>query len=188
MIIARLFLVFAFLVNLGLGLLVYLKAGAQKRVRLIFSILAWAGAGWALSFFIIYSSIDSPYVLFWGRMGFATSGITPAAFLCFTLLFPTEKKRLSSLKLSILMLPSVIFVVLSFTNQIVASLGSGIRMFSYGPGYRSFSIYLIGYLLLGFIFLIRSFQKSIGIERLQVKYCLCYKKVRSDRYLLLETQ
>ena len=172
MIISRLFLLFAFLVNLGLGLLVYLKAGAHERVRLIFSILAWAAAGWALSFFIIYSSLDSPSVLFWGRMGFATSGITPAAFLCFTLLFPTEEIRLSSRKLFILMLPSVIFVALSFTNQIVASLGSGIRMFSYGPSYRLFSIYLVGYLILGFIFLIRSFKRSVGIERLQVKYCL----------------
>jgi len=172
LIIARLFLLFAFLVNLGLGLLVYFKAGTHKRVHLIFSILAWAGAGWALSFFIIYCSIDSPSVLFWGRMGFATSGITPAAFLCFTLLFPTEQKRLSSLKLFILILPSIIFVVLSFTNQIVASLGSGIKMFSYGPSYRFFSIYLIGYLLFGFIFLLRSFKKSMGIERLQVKYCL----------------
>jgi two-component system NtrC family sensor kinase len=172
LIIARFFLLFAFLVNLGLGLLVYLKAGVHKRVHLIFSILAWAGAGWALSFLIIYSCIDSPSVLFWGRMGFATSGITPAAFLCFTLLFPTEQRRLSAVKLFIVMLPSVIFIVLSFTDQIVASLGSGIKMFSYGPSYRFFSIYLIGYLLLGFIFLIRSFKKSIGIERLQVKYCL----------------
>lgn len=70
------------------------------------------------------------------------------------------------------MLPSVIFAGLSFTNQIVASLGSGIRMFIYGPSYRFFSIYLICYLILGFIFLINSFKKSVGIERLQVKYCL----------------
>jgi signal transduction histidine kinase len=172
LIIARFFLLFAFLVNLGLGLLVYLKAGAYKRVHLIFSILAWAGAGWALSFFIIYSSIDSPYVLFWGRMGFATSGITPAAFLCFTLLFPTEQRRLSSTKLFLLMLPSIIFFGLSFTNQIVSSLGSGVKMFSYGQSYLFFSIYLIGYLLLGFFFLIKSYRKAVGIGRLQIKYCL----------------
>jgi signal transduction histidine kinase len=134
--------------------------------------LAWAAAGWALSFFIIYSFIDSPAVLFWGRMGFATSGITPAAFLCFTLLFPAEERRLTSSKLFLLMLPSVIFLGLSFTKQIVFSLGSDVRMFSYGPSYRYFSIYLIIYLLLGFIFLIKSYKKAMGVERLQIKYCL----------------
>jgi len=45
-------------------------------------------------------------------------------------------------------------------------------MFSYGPGYRFFGIYLIVYLLLGFIFLIRSYKKALGNERLQIKYCL----------------
>jgi signal transduction histidine kinase len=172
LIIARFFLLFAFLLNLGLGLLVFLKAGPHRRVNLIFSLLACAAAGWAFSFFIIYSFIDSPSILFWGKMGFATSGITPAAFLCFALLFPAEKRRLSSSKLFLLMLPSVIFLGLSFTKQIVSSLGSGVRMFSYGPGYRFFSIYLIGYLLLGFIFLMRSYMKAVGVERLQIKYCL----------------
>jgi signal transduction histidine kinase len=45
-------------------------------------------------------------------------------------------------------------------------------MFSYGPSYRFFSIYLISYLLLGFIFLIKSYKKAVGVERLQIKYCL----------------
>lgn len=45
-------------------------------------------------------------------------------------------------------------------------------MFSYGSSYLLFSIYLIGYLLIGFIFLIKSYSKSKGVERLQIKYCL----------------
>lgn len=174
MVIARMFLLFAFLVNLGLGFLVFMKARPYKRLTLIFSILAWAAAGWALSFFMVYCFIDiaPSSILFWGRMGFATSGITPAAFLCFTLLFPTEQRRLSSDKLFLLMFPSIIFFGLSFTNQVIDALGSGIKMFHYGPSYHLFSIYLICYLLLGFFFLIRSYRKAIGVGRLQIKYCL----------------
>ncbi len=70
------------------------------------------------------------------------------------------------------MLPSVIFLGVSFTKQIVSSLGSDVRMFTYGSSYRFFSTYLIGYLLLGFIFLIKSYKKAMGVERLQIKYCL----------------
>src|SRR4030066_343195 len=73
---------------------------------------------------------------------------------------------------SFLSLLAIVLFGLSFTNQIVSSLGSGARMFSYGPFYLFFSIYLIGYLLLGFIFLIKSYKKAVGVGRLQIKYCL----------------
>ena len=69
-------------------------------------------------------------------------------------------------------LPALLFFVLSFTNQIVFSIGSGLRMFTYGPMYPLFSIYLTGFIIIGFLFLIRTYRKSVGIERLQVKYCL----------------
>ena len=45
-------------------------------------------------------------------------------------------------------------------------------MFNYGPFHPFFTIYLIGYNLLGFAFLIKNYRKGIGIVRLQIKYCL----------------
>ena len=45
-------------------------------------------------------------------------------------------------------------------------------MFNYGPFYLSFSLYLTSYIIIGLLFLIRTYRHSIGIERLQVKYCL----------------
>lgn len=100
--ITEMFLSFAFFVNLGLGILVYFKAIPPRRVNFIFSILAWAAAGWALSFFMVYLFEDNPSKLFWGRMGFATLGVIPAAFLTFALLFPQDRRRMSSYKLILL--------------------------------------------------------------------------------------
>jgi signal transduction histidine kinase len=105
-------------------------------------------------------------------MGFATSGIIPTAFFFFSLLFPEERRVLISKKLLLLAIPSILFFGLSFTNQIVFSIGSGSRMFNYGFFYPFFSIYLTGYLLFGFIFLIRNYRRAIGLVRLQIKYCL----------------
>jgi len=105
-------------------------------------------------------------------MSFATSGIIPAAFLCFSLLFPREQRGLSSSKLFLVSLPTFVILGLAFTNQIVSSLRFDSRMFNYGPIYPLFSIYLISYIILGFIFLIRTYQKAIGVVRLQIKYCL----------------
>jgi len=164
----------ALLVNLGLGCLVLLKTpGHFKRVNLIFSILAWACAGWGLSVLILFLSEGNPSaMLFWARMSFTTSGITPAAFLCFAILYPTDQRSLGSLKLLLLSLPMFLFLGLSFTDQIVSSLRLESQMFHYGPFYPFFSIYLVGYILLGFIFLIQHYKNSIGLVRLQIKYCL----------------
>jgi signal transduction histidine kinase len=121
---------------------------------------------------MVYLFEDNHSNLFWGRMGFATSGIIPAAFLIFAFLFPREQRIISLNKLILLGLPAILFFGLSFSNLIVYSLGNGSRMFIYGPFYPFFSIYLVGYILMGFLFLIGTYKSSIGIERLQVKYCL----------------
>ena len=105
-------------------------------------------------------------------MGFATSGIIPASFLTFAFLFPREHRNLNFTKLILFGLPALLFLILSFTDQIVSSLGSGPKMYNYGPIYPAFSIYLTGYILLGFIYLVGSYRKSLGLERLQIKYCL----------------
>ena len=44
----------AFLVNLGLGLLVYLKDSPHSKISLSFSALSLASAGWVLSVLMIY--------------------------------------------------------------------------------------------------------------------------------------
>jgi len=160
------------MVNLGFGFLVYLKTGARTRVNLSFSVLAWAGAGWALSFFMVYVFKDDSSRLFWGRMGFAASGIIPAAFLTFSLVFPREQHRFGLTRLVCLGIPTLVFFSLSFTDRIVSSVGSGSKMFSYGPFYLPFSIYLTGYILVGLLFLVATYKQSMGMERLQVKYCL----------------
>jgi len=111
-------------------------------------------------------------MLFWGRMSFTTSGIISAAFLLFSILFPREQRIISPSILILLSIPAISFFGLSFTDQIVSSLGTGPKMFIYGQFYPFFSIYLTGYIFLGFIFLIKTYKKAVGIERLQVKYCL----------------
>jgi two-component system NtrC family sensor kinase len=165
-------LLFTSLIDLALGLLVIIKGKPTKWLNVIFFILALAASGWAFSFFMVYLLGGDPLRLFWGRMGFATAGLIPASFLCFVLLFPVAKRDLSSAKLFSLFVPSIFIFVLSFTNQIVSSLGSGPKMFNYGPCYPFFSVYFIIYMILCFIFLIKSFKKAVGLVRLQIKYFL----------------
>ncbi len=167
----KIFLFFAFLVNLGLGLLVCFRASPPRRVNLAFSFLAWGAAGWALSFFMVYVGEDASSKLIWGRMGFATASIMPAAFLLFAWIYPGEQRRIDLVKVLVISGSALMFFVLSFTNQIVSSLGSA-KMFNYGPVYGLFSIYLTGFILLGLLFLVKTFRTAVGLERLQLKYCM----------------
>ena len=172
MILIGLILLVTIFVNTGLGFLIFLKRSTFRRVNITFSLASWASAGWILSVLMAYFFKDPFWRIFWGRMSFATSGIIPAAFLCFSLLFPREQRGLSSSKLFLVGLPSFVILGLAFTNQIVSSPRFDSQMFNYGPIYPFFSIYLISYIVLGFIFLIRTYQKAIGLVRLQIKYCL----------------
>jgi hypothetical protein len=162
------FLLFAFLINLGFGFLVYRKSGIYRRMNLTFSILSWSGAGWGFSVFMEYVLKQSPSMLFWGRMSFATSAIIPASFLIFALLFPREQRGINYTKVILLGLPAIFFSGLSFTDQIVLSLGQGSKMFNYGRLYPYFSIYLVGYIFMGLLVLVQTYGRSIGIY---VFYC-----------------
>ena len=73
--------------------------------------LAWAAAGWAFSFFMVYYfiDIDTPVYFFGEEWVLQRQELSPLLSLCFTLLFPREQRRLSSTKLFLLMLPSSFF-------------------------------------------------------------------------------
>jgi len=172
LIIPETLLLSAFLINLGFGFLVYRKTGAHRRVNLTFSILSWSGAGWGLSILMEYVIKQSPSILFWGRMSFATSAFIPSAFLLFTLLFPREQRSINTGHIFFLGLPAVFFSGLSFTDQIVVSLGQGPKMFNYGWLHPFFTIYLVSYIFIGLVVLTQTYARSVGIDRLQIKYCL----------------
>ena len=156
-----------------MGFLVYSKTKFRKKESLVFSILAWACAGWIFSGFMTYLHHGDPFMVFWAKMSFSTAGVICFAFLAFAILFPGDRIPLTYTKLFLLALPALFFLVISFsTKQIVSSVGSGSKMFNYGSLYPLFSIYLIAYFLSGFFFFFRTYRGSVGIERLQIKYVL----------------
>jgi len=161
----------AFLVNLGLGLLVYSKKHSQSRINIIFAVLAWASASWVLSVLMVYTFKDESLRLLSVRMSFAFSAFIPASFLYFTLIFPNEQRILNTFKLFFIFLPTFIFVTLSFSKFLVHSVQWETMTANYGWAHLFFAVFMILYLLGGLFFLIRNYKCSIGINRLQIKYC-----------------
>ncbi|MBM4306041.1 MAG: GAF domain-containing protein, partial [Deltaproteobacteria bacterium] len=167
------FLLFSFLVNSGLGALVFFKNRPYKKVNLIFSFFTWALGGWILSVFMVYYFRDTSYMLFWGKLTFTTSSFIPSTFLYFSITFARERHILNPYKVFLIFLPTLVFCGLSFTDLIlkdVAFVDSGLKT-NYGPIHPFFSIYLLIYLIFGFISLIKTYKGATGISRLQIKYC-----------------
>ena len=165
-------LIVVFLLNFALGSLVYLKDTPHRRVNISFSLFAWALAGWIFSVSMIFLFKEPTWRLFWLRMSFTASSIAPSAFLYFSLIFPKEKRYISAAKMAVIFLFSSIFVLISFTKFMVRSANWETFKISYGIAHNIFSIYLILSIGGGLFFLIKSFKNSIGLERIQIMYCL----------------
>ena len=159
-----------FLLNAGLGVLVYIK-GSRPRISASFSIFSWASAGWVLSVLMIFLFKDFSWRLFFLRMTFAVSSIIATAFFYFSAIFPNEKRHVSPLGFISICILSTAFIVLSFTKLIVHSAESDMVTIHYGVGQIIFTMYFISLMSVGILFLIKSFKTSFGLERIQIKYC-----------------
>ncbi len=170
--ISSLFLFLAFLVNLGLGLVVYLKNYPRSPINVSFAVLSWASAGWALSVLMIYVFKEESLRLLSVRMSFAFSSIIPSSFLYFSLIFPNEKRFLNTSRLFLICLPALIFIGLSLSKFVVLSVQWERMSANYGPAHSFFAVFIILFMSGGLLSLIRNYRYSIGISRLQVKYCI----------------
>jgi signal transduction histidine kinase len=163
-------LAFVFLLNGGLGALVYLK-DPRRRINISFSIFSWASAGWVLSILMIFL-LDEPFwKLFSLRMGFAWVTVITAAFFYFSTVFPGERRYIGTIEIILLLVVSSIFLVLSFTDSVIRSADWDAMVIRYGVGHKLYSVYFITLMFGGLFFLIKSFRNSIGLERIQIKYC-----------------
>ncbi len=160
-----------FLLNAGLGLLVYSKRLLHQKVNISFSLFSWALAGWIFSIFMMFTIKEPEWRLFWGRMSFVTSSNIPSTFLYFSLIFPNEKRRISPLMIALIFFPSTIFALASFSESMVQSVHWETMDVSYGAAHKFFSVYLILTMAAGIYYLFKSFKNSIGLERIQIKYC-----------------
>jgi signal transduction histidine kinase len=165
-------LLFAFVLNFGLGSLVYLKDSSHRRVNISFSIFTWALACWILSVAMSFLPAEPAWRLFWARMSFVSSSFVPSAFFYFALIFPKEKRDISTSKIGLIFLLSCFFGLISFTKLMVHSADWETVTLNYGIAHRFFSIYLLAGMFGGIFFLIKSYRNSAGLERIQIKYCL----------------
>ena len=120
---------------------------------------------------MIYLVEDPIQKVFWVRMSFVGPSLIPAAFLSFAFLFPSEERHLTSARFLLFCFPSALFMVLSFTPCMVATVDWQTLSTAYGVAHSFFFTYFIVSMGGGIFFLIQSYRQSVGLQRTQIKYC-----------------
>jgi hypothetical protein len=166
---SNLLLIVAFAFNLGLGLLVFLKRSPHRRINVSFALFSWACSGWILAVLMIYLFRDPSWRLLWVKMSFLGPSLIPAAFLSFAIIFPREDRKLNPTHMILIALPSALFFILSFTPWMVRSVQWETLTATYGIAHSIFSVYFLSFMGGGILFLIRSYKRSVGVDRIQIK-------------------
>ncbi|MBI3956815.1 MAG: GAF domain-containing protein [Candidatus Kerfeldbacteria bacterium] len=138
--------------------------------RIIFSILCYAIAGWALiNYFSIYANQEAA-VLFFMRLVMALAVIQGVSFFLLIHTFPSSRVLLARKRLRILLAASLLTIILSQTpllfSEIIKS-ESGITP-KPGPAIILFVVVAIGSLISGFVHLTKKYNKSKGLLRKQL--------------------
>jgi signal transduction histidine kinase len=173
MTLTNLFLIISFFTDLGLGVFVLVKSfgHVNKKLYVIFFFLCLAAALWILTAFMVSNSKVMMTKLFWIRSLFGVSSFIGPLFLHFSLNFPNYPHTIGRAKIALLYLPALVFLASSQTELTVKSI---VRMEpsinEYGILHGFFSLYLIVCLGSGLYFLLRTYVKSAGVHRLQIKY------------------
>ena len=166
--------IFTSIVNLLLGLFVYLRNTKGKSNRL-FALLVASIVGWIVTLLLYYLITDPLPLLFIGRLNFAVSVPMTFFFYCLVTAFPKETVKTPRYIYVTALIITVVVALLSlltpFIDQNEVAVGDE-RIVTYGSLYFTWPIVFFANLLLGFIILVIKIKKSTGFTRLQLSYLL----------------
>lgn len=166
--------IFTSIVNLLLGLFVYLRNTKGKSNRL-FALLVASIVGWIVTLLLYYLITDPLPLLFIGRLNFAVSVPMTFFFYCLVTAFPKETVKTPRFiyitALTVTIVVALLSLLTPFIDQNEVAVGDE-RIVTYGSLYFTWPIVFFANLLLGFIVLVIKIKKSTGFTRLQLSYLL----------------
>src|SRR2546425_525550 len=159
------------LINLALGLAVWLKNSSQ-RVNQYFAFFSLAVATWTFSNGLVDAYAATPLGIIWARTAFVAASAIPLSFLLFATVFPAPKPTPSNSLMVFWIGAGVAAILASFTPLIAQGTTSvnGILQVAYGPIHPFFGAYFISCLGYSLVLLYRKLHVLKGIEKLQVRY------------------
>lgn len=146
--------------------------GKKNQVRLSFSWLTVLVILWITANFFSDFVKNDYYSLILARLTYTVTAIIPLIILYFSTVFPKQVGTTSTKWKIAISTPTLLVVILSFTNLIVAEIERydlGINIKS-GPLLAVFGIYFLGYMITAFVILWKKYKNLVGLEKAQVQY------------------
>jgi signal transduction histidine kinase len=170
--IETIFLLFAGILNLVFGLLIFTKDNSRKS-NIFFTLITAGVSVWAFARAFFEVSTLEYWDYMWGIMMYYGASLIPISFFFFVDTFGTERLsfRRITIALSVLMYVAT-GVVIGYPEFLIKEIGinNGYKMIIFGPGLILFSIFIVGYFFASFVMLFRKLFKSNGLYRTQLIY------------------
>src|SRR3990172_1154891 len=161
------------LVNLGLGIFVYVR-GFRRLINIFYSLVAASVSLWCFSMVLYRITPDPVAALFWCKILYLAPVFIVTTFLFFTLVFPSGSFSLNHFQKVLVLLPAVLISVLVMLpeitiKQIFIPAGQE-KLIVFGPGYAFYFCFIITYFGWSFFKLGRNYILSSGIKKMQIRY------------------
>lgn len=157
--------------NIFLVLLMLLHSDTKLNrsyLCVVFSVVLWILA------IIMYRSVSAESTVFWCKILYVVATCIPSLFLYFTYIFLDHTHTLK--RICSIFIPQICIIGLILTDGfIIRNVLTPVdeeKIIIFGSGYIFYVLYISVYFILAFSNLFRTYYKSYGIKRLQVKYIL----------------
>jgi signal transduction histidine kinase len=162
------------IINLFLGLLVYVKNPSKSQNK-EFALLTASVTGWISTLFIYYTISDPAMVLFVGRLNFAIAIFISFFFYRFVYVFPNKNLILPSWLVKFIMIFTIVIGIMTFFTPYVDKqelVRGADRENVFGELAILYVINTLFNFSFGVILMIIKLKRSAGVEKLQLQYLL----------------
>ena len=169
--IASLILLILGIVNLFLGLIIFLK-NRRNLINILYGLLALSVTVWCFAIYFFRISVD--VTLFWSRIAYLSAAAIAFFFLYFTLYFPFKIKINYLGHLFFIIYFLILIGLIIGTEEVLKSymMVNNTHGILFGKAYILYSLFIFVFFGLGFLILILKYLKSTGITKLQIRYVL----------------
>jgi PAS domain S-box-containing protein len=151
------------------------RATASGAVPLV--LLALACAEWSLGYALEIAGANLPTKIFWGKSQYIGIGTVPLLWVIFAYTHSTQGTRMTRRAVSLLSIVPLITLILAFTTEVHGLIWKSIRIHTVGTfsalefthefWFWIYWVYSNILLLVGTIFILRSFNRTKGLFRRQ---------------------
>ena len=165
----------AFFVNLTLGCFIF-YVNPKSKINQLFSIVLFSLAIWSIGNFLTFTSLTPENAMFWSKLATLGASLTASFLLHFFLVFTKSRFLLRKINILFFYVPVSFFIYVNLNTNLISHSAEPTYWGYYltkGSLYYLFTVYIILFIIAGFILCYRYYLKKANKEeKIQAKYLI----------------